>query len=270
MRLKKTSTLSDTQHQALDYAMRLLRSAFPGLADAEIVSRHLLPHLLGPLPDYSNLKGYALNKTTLAAVAANVVCYGIDPETNEPVIILVSRKEKNQRGRHFLGHIGGYVNLDCVRGKDGQIADPARGEQPQDGVIGEVDEETRDARNKALLNLSTDRLELLTGGINYQVEPPVAYFAYTAELTEPEIWTLRGHAAGLSCDGAYLARTLKNNDHEVFGIHVIPLTEAKKITADAFLYEATWTTFQAALKKIEGSVRPEKIMGSNPYTTLTK
>ena len=267
MTLAQHQPVTQSQMQALVDAVGVLRSAFPNMSDIGIICDHLLPHLLGHPPKYSN--GYVIEKTKLAAVAANVICHGDDPETGEPFILLISRKELKPDGSRYKGHLGGYVSLSSVRDNEGVVVDLTRGEQPKEGAIGEAGEETKDAANRTLMRLTADRLELLTGGMNYKPNPPVAYFTFTAELTGAEIIAVKKHIQNLASDPAYKAQTLLNNGKEVFDMHMIPLSVAPSLPSDTFLYEATRQSFVAAISKLASAARPEPVVEELPGLILT-
>lgn len=235
--------LSDTQIVALRNATEILKGAFPNLSLIEIITRPLLKSELGPLPKYSGLNEYIINKTPLAAVGTSVLCYGIDPITTEKIVLIIDRKETDAAGVHYYGLLGGYVDIvpSC---------NTSCKEQPLEGAIREAAEESADGNNKSIIQLTPDRLALLNGCINDRTNPPVAIFTYMAELTGREIMAIRKHNLNLKTDEEYRQRTLENNKYEIYGMHLFNIQDAKKLKKDHFRHETTWHSLQIALTEI--------------------
>jgi len=259
--------ITEKQSQTLGHVTELLQQAFPDLSLLGIVKQHLLPHLLGPLPRHSNLKdGYAINKVALAAVGASVICYGDDPETGERVVLVIDRKEVNPEGLHYHGVLGGYVNLDAGGEVKGVSVDTLRGEQPSEGAVREAAEESKNGNNQSVVQLTPDRVELLAGGINYQVTPPAAYFVYTAELTGAEILHVKKNICDNEKDKASQRSAVQCTEGEVFGMHLMRVQEAIELKETQFFYRHTWQTLQTALEKMQGSTRQIRQVSPRPTT----
>jgi hypothetical protein len=236
MAVETGPTITDEQKLAVETAWGVLHSAFPGASRNEIIQRHLLPH-------------------PLVAVGASVVCHGDDPETGERVVLVIDRKEINSAGRHFLGLLGGYVEIDGVRNVPDGTKTFLRCEQPDEGAVAEAAEESKDGNDRSIVQLTTDQLELVTGGINDHVKPHVAYYSYIAELSGTEILAIKKHIHDMQSDETYKSNTLKYNKREVFGMHLLNINDASALPSSDFRYHHTWISLQNALERIGAATR---------------
>lgn len=174
------------------------------------VTDELAKAVFGEIPSYSTRKSYHILPVNTATLSSFIICF----YKNQAVMI---RKKPFARKTHFLGFLGGFVNIDKeVR------------ETPAEAALREFREECCN-QTAAIIDFSAERLKILNAYIDYtKIEldlTPTLNTAYLLELTKDEFLKIQKHKEKMECDKQYAAEVYKATNQEVFAFEIAKITD---------------------------------------------
>ena len=201
--LNKILTIMDTQAPNLD------KKAF--------VADELSKAIFGEIPNYSTRKYYHVLPVNTATVSSFIICY----YKNQIVMV---RKKPFARKSHFLGFLGGFINID----KDVR-------ETPAEAVIREFKEECCN-KTSAIIDFPIERLKILNTYIDYtKIEldlTPTLNVAYLLELNKDEFLKIQKHKEKIDLDKKYAQEVYKATANEIFAFEIATIANLLKREID--------------------------------------
>lgn len=212
-----------------------------GIGLKDFMRKYLSVEAFGEIPDYSgrHSKGYHICPVTTVTASAFVVLAAYDQEISDWVFVFVKNSSKSD----CIACVGGFLNLD----PEDEVS--SNGEQPQEGLIRELQEELLDNEsNPILADITPKRFSLLWSGIDYrgcdvdlQGTHNTGYFLL---LEKDELRRLKLHSHRALEDTTYADQIENITGGEVREIILLSLNDLKKENITVFKHphelEALW------------------------------
>lgn len=206
----------------------------PHLNKKAFISGELAKAVFGEIPSYSSRKKYHVLPVNTATLSSFVICCYKDR------IVMIRKKSFSHR-THFLGFLGGFVNID-----------KNKKETPPEAALREFGEECCDKTGAALLNLSLERLKMVNVYIDYaKIEldlTPTLNVAYQLELIKDEFLKIKEHAEKMCADETYAKEILNSTNQEVFGFYISKIEDLLQRKTD-FVHENEFLALQEFYQK---------------------
>lgn len=201
----------------LQKILSIMHEEMPDLDKKAFVADELAKAIFGEIPNYSTRKCYHVLPVNTVTVSSFIICY----YKNQIVMI---RKKSFARKTHFLGFLGGFINIDKnLR------------ETPAEAAIREFKEECRN-KVSAIIDFSVERLKILNTYIDYtKIEfdlTPTLNVAYLLALTREEFLKIQRHKEKMKNDKNYAAEVYKATDNEVFAFETATIANLLKRESD--------------------------------------
>lgn len=201
----------------LNKILSFMEEETPDLDKKAFVSDELAKAVFGEIPSYSARKFYHILPINTATLSSFIICF----YKNQIVMI---RKKTFVRKNHFLGFLGGFINID-----------QKTQETPAEAAVREFREECCD-RVSSVIDFSLNRLKVLNVYIDYtkieQDLTPTLNVAYSLELSETEFLKIKKHKEKMDTDKKYARDVRRITNKEVFAFEIAPITDLIKREAD--------------------------------------
>lgn len=195
----------------LNKVLLLMDEQIPHLNKKSFVSDELSKAIFGEIPSYSSRKTYHILPVNTATLSGFVICF----YKNQIVMI---RKRPFSHKTHFLGFLGGFVNID----KNTR-------ETPQQAAVREFTEECCNELAQPLIDFSEQRLKILNVYMDYtKIEDdltPTLNVAYTLQLTKDEFQKIEEHSQKINDDAKYAYAVNNATGGEVFAFEISTITD---------------------------------------------
>lgn len=245
----KKPVYDDHQKKSVTEAFGILRKAFPGLSDKQLVEGPMAHQVMGDLPPWSTLESHRLTNVMTALRGAAVICWFKDQDDKIQVVMGARPAADGKFLYNASG--GGFANLDFTPVSTYHPASK-EGEQPAQTAARELREEICDETGKAVLDLDPKRFHLISAGVDNRGLAkgghPTDCYCYSVELKAEEVAAITAHCARIDQDPAYLEACKKASGGETAFVKVMSLQEAAQIplTQYAHPHESTVITGLAA------------------------
>lgn len=197
--------------QLLEKILSFMDAQIPQLNKKNFISNEMSKAVFGKIPSYSSRKNYHILPVNTATLSSFIICY----HKNKIVTI---RKKSISHKTHFLGFLGGFVNID-KKIKETPIA----------AAIREFGEECCDEKAIPLINLYPSRLKIINVYIDYtKVEldlTPTLNVAYQLELTKDEFQQIKRHMEKMCTDKKYAKSIFNSTNKEIFAFNISKITD---------------------------------------------
>ncbi len=203
--------------------LQYIREKYPHLNVPDFLRQHFARVVLGELPPYSgrHKSGYQINAVTTVTASSCAICYAYDAAAGDWVFVATKKRLGDGSCDTRIALLGGFTNLDQLPDKD-----IGEGEQPAEGLIREISEETLDASSQPLLSIQADRLCLIYSGIDYrgweQGLQGTHNTGFSVHLTPEEFHRIKRHANRTQSDKVYSMAVSIATNNEVAQIVLIP------------------------------------------------
>lgn len=241
--------------------IRELENKFPNIDLTDFLKKHFAKAILGNLPAYSNRhkRGYQVTGVSVATVSAFAILYGRENDIEENVFVLIVRPAGSQNLSPRYGTFGGFVNLDGP--SEEQLS---AGEQPHEGLVREIAEETMDDNGQPILKISPERLRLVHSGIDYrgceQDLQSTHNTGYLIQIFQEELVALKMHAQKMKHDPVYRSAVFRASKGEVIGIKILTASEIQTLRKDQFSHPHEFDVLARASKFLKNpDARPEEL-----------
>ena len=197
--------------ELLEKILSFMDAKIPHLNKKNFISNEMAKAVFGKIPPYSSRRNYHVLPINTATLSSFIICH----YKNQIVTI---RKRPVSYKTHFLGFLGGFVNID-KKIKETPIA----------AAIREFGEECCDEKSVPLINLSPSRLKIINVYIDYtKIEldlTPTLNVAYQLELTKNEFQQIKRHTEKMCADKKYAKNIFNSTNHEIFAFYLSEITE---------------------------------------------
>lgn len=215
--------------------LQYMQEKYPHLNAPDFLRRHFSRVVLGELPAYSGRheRGYQINAVTTVTASSCAACYAYDSVAGDWVFVATKKRLGDGSCDTRIALLGGFTNLDQLPDKD-----TGEGEQPAEGIIREIFEETTDANGRPLLSIQPDRLRLIYSGIDYrgweQGLQGTHNTGFSVHLTPEEFCRIKQHSDRTQSDEAYSMAVSIATNNEVAQIVLIPARQLIHMSAQDF------------------------------------
>lgn len=243
--------------QAVETILSILQEKYPDLDPKEFLQGPFSKAVFGDIPAYSNRRNHLITNVTMTTVHAFSVCYHIDRKTHESHFILLKRQEKMDNGNHKYGALGGFVTLDPIDEKT------AYGEQPYEGAVREIAEETVDNEGNPVLNISPNRLILIYSGVDYrgcsEDVQGTQNTGYMLELNDHEFSAMVHHNQSMDYDENYREAVIAHTQGETHGFVILTARDFSKMSPLQFSHPHDYEGHLKVSKFINSKISPSML-----------
>lgn len=196
-----------------------LKLRYPDLDLRDFIKKDFCKAVFGDMPEYSGRfeKGYQVCPVTAATISTFAICHAYDLDIGEWVFVATKKS-----GSDKIGLLGGFLNL------DDNLAKNSFREQPEECLVREISEESRNDNGVPVLDITSRRARIIYSGIDYsgyeENLQSTQNTGYSVHLSQNELVNIKLHARKTRTEDDYADRVEQWTDSEVRQVVVIPFS----------------------------------------------